>query len=172
MLSFRCSSRLGQHNVFCLGVEMMKRGHLVEVAVATFLVAIPVTGCASQDQPQGENLRTFSSMDEAYTAVDGILGCESDPAGEPIVPMGDGVPLTTAQKLCFENVQLDLYPDQNALRESYQLLSDTNQGKIHLVYGRNWMVVDFSRMASGQPSTWDTERLAKELNGEYASVGT
>ena len=86
--------------------------------------------------------------------------------------MGDGVPLTTAQKLCFENVQLDLYPDQNALRESYRLLSDTNQGKIHLVYGKNWMVVDFSRMASGQPSTCNTERLAKELYGEYASVGT
>jgi hypothetical protein len=150
----------------------MKRGRLVEVAVATFLVAVPLTGCATPDQPQVENLRTFSSIDEAYTAVDGILGCESDPVGEPIVPMGDGVPLTTAQKLCFENVQLDLYPDQNALRESYQLLPDSNQGKIHLVYGKNWMVVDFSRMASGQPSTWNNERLAKELNGEYASLGT
>lgn len=150
----------------------MKRGRLVEVAVATFLVAVLLTGCALQDQPQGENLRTFSSIDEAYTAVDGILGCESDPPGEPIVPMGDGVPLTAAQKLCFENVQLDLYPDQNALRESYQLLSDSNQGKINFVYGKNWMVVEFSGLASGRPSTWDTERLAKELNGEYASVGT
>lgn len=172
MLYFGCSSRLGQHNKFCLGVEIMKRGRFVEVAVATFLVAIPVTGCASQDQPQGENLRTFSSIDEAYAAVDDILGCESDPAGEPIVPMGDGVPLTTAQKLCFENVQLDLYPDQNALRESYRLLSDTNQGKIHIVYGKNWMIIDYSRSASGQPSTWNTEQLVKELNGEYASVGT
>ncbi|XAS63893.1 hypothetical protein ACOM2C_11370 [Pseudarthrobacter sp. So.54] len=151
---------------------MTKRGRLLAVAVATFLVAVPLTGCAPQDQPRGENLRTFSSIDEAYAAVDGILGCESDPAGEPIVPMGDGVPLTSAQKLCFQNVQLDLYPDQNALKESYQLLSDSSQGKIHLVYGKNWMVVDFSRMASGQPPTWNTERLTKDLNGEYASVGT
>ncbi len=86
--------------------------------------------------------------------------------------MGDGVPLTSEQKLCFENVQLDLYPDQNALQESYQILSDTNQGKIHLVHGKNWMVVDLSQMATGQPSTKNIERLAKELNGEYAVVGS
>lgn len=86
--------------------------------------------------------------------------------------LGDGVPLTSAQKLCFQNVQLDLYPDQNALKESYQLLADSNQGEIHLVYGKNWMVIDFSRMGSRQPPTWNTERLAKELNGKYASVGT
>lgn len=82
--------------------------------------------------------------------------------------MGDGVPLTSAQKLCFENVQLDLYPDQNALQESYQLLSDSHQGKIFLVQGINWMVVDFSQMATGQPSTRNIERLANELNGAYA----
>ena len=85
--------------------------------------------------------------------------------------MGDGVRLTSAQKLCFENVQIDLYTDQKALQESYQILSDTNQGKVHLVHGKNWMVVDFSQMATGQPSTRNIERLAKELNGEYAIVG-
>ncbi|MFJ6079376.1 hypothetical protein ACIQC0_13840 [Pseudarthrobacter sp. NPDC092419] len=151
---------------------MAKRGRLLKVAVATFLVAVPLTACAPQAESQGENLRTFSSIDEAYAAVDGILSCEPDPAGEPIVPMGDGVPLTSAQKLCFQDVQLDFYPDQSALKESYQLLSDSNQGKIHLVYGKNWMVVDFSGTTSGQPFTWNTERLAKELNGEYTSVGS
>lgn len=110
-------------------------------------------------------------MDEAYTAVDDILDCASDPAGEPIVPMGDGVKLTSAQKLCFENVQIDLYADEDALRESYQILSDTNQGKVHLVHGKNWMVVDVSEMATAQPSKRNIERLAKELNGEYAVVG-
>jgi hypothetical protein len=110
-------------------------------------------------------------MDEAYAAVDNVLGCEPDPVGEPIVPMGDGVRLTSAQRLCFENVQIDLYTDQKALQESYQILSDTNQGKVHLVHGKNWMVVDFIQMATGQPSTRNIERLAKELNGEYAIVG-
>lgn len=154
------------------GVEVTKRRRSLDIAVATFLVAVPLTGCAAQDQPRGENLQAFSSIDEAYTAVDDILDCETDPVGEPIVPMGDGVPLTSEQKLCFENVQLDLYPDQNALQESYQILSDTNQGKIHLVHGKNWMVVDLSQMATGQPSTKNIERLAKELNGEYAVVGS
>lgn len=151
---------------------MTKRRRLLEAAVVAVLVAVPLTGCAPQDQPRGDNLRSFSSFDEAYTAVDGILGCESDPAGEPIVPMGDGVPLTSAQKLCFQNVQLDLYPDQNALEESYQLLSDSNQGGIHLVYGKNWMVIDFSPRGKPATPTWNTDRLAKELNGEYAIVGT
>jgi hypothetical protein len=149
----------------------MMRVRLQDLALATLFAAIPLTGCAPQNQPSRENLQTFSSIDEAYTAVDNILGCEADPAGEPVVPMGDGVPLTSAQKLCFENVQLDLYPDQNALQESYQLLSDSHQGKIHLVQGMNWMVVDFSQMATGKPSTRNIERLANELNGEYAVVG-
>ena len=148
------------------------RVRLQDIAFAALLSVIPLTGCAPLDQPSRGNVNTFSSIDEAYTAVDGILGCESDPAGEPVVLMGDGVPLTSAQKLCFENVQLDLYPDQNALQESYQLLSDSHQGKIHLVQGINWMVVDFSQMATGQPSTRNIERLANELNGEYAVVGS
>ena len=151
---------------------MTKRRRLLDIAVATFLVAVPLTGCAAQDEPRGENLQAFSSIDEAYTAVDDILGCASDLVGDPIVPIGDSVQLTSAQKLCFENVQIDLYADQDALRESYQILSDTNQGKVHLVHGKNWMVVDFSEMATGQPSTRNIERLAKELNGEYAVVGT
>lgn len=85
--------------------------------------------------------------------------------------MGDGVRLTSGQRLCFENVQIDLYTDHNALHEGYQILSDTHQGKVHLVRGKNWMVVDFIEMATGQPSTRNIERLAKELNGEYATVG-
>jgi hypothetical protein len=154
-----------------MGVEVTKRRRLPVIAVATFLVAVPLTGCAAEDQPRVENLPVFSSIDEAYAAVDDILDCEPDPVGEPTVPMGDGVRLTSAQKLCFENVQIDLYVDQNALQESYQILSDTNQGKIHLVHGKNWMVVDFSQMATGRPSTRNIERLANELNGEYAIVG-
>lgn len=147
------------------------RVSLQGIALAILLAAISLTGCAPQDQPSRKDLQTFSSIDEAYAAVDNILGCEVNPAGEPVVPMGDGVPLTSAQKLCFENVQLDLYPDQNALEDSYQLLSDSHQGKIHLVQGGNWMVVDFSQMATGQPSTRNIERLANELSGEYAVVG-
>lgn len=150
----------------------MKRRRLFDIAAVAFLVVVPLMGCAAQDQAKGENLQAFSSIDEAYAAVDDILGCESEPIGEPIVPMGDRVPLTSAQKLCFENVQIDLYADQNALRQSHQILSDTNQGKVHLVHGKNWMVVDFSEMATGQPSTRNIERLAKELKGEYAVVGT
>lgn len=151
---------------------MTKRRPSLNVAVAAFLVAGPLAGCAAHDQARGGNLQAFSSIDEAYAAVDDILGCEPDPVGEPIVPMGDGVPLTSAQKLCFENVQIDLYTDQNALQESHQILSDTNQGKVHLVHGKNWMVVDVSQMATGQPSTRNFDRLAKELNGEYAVVGS
>lgn len=156
------------------GVEVKKRRRISVIAVATFLVAVPLSGCGgqeSQGEPRNEKSSEFSSIDEAYAAVDNILECEPDPSGEPIVPMGDGIRLTSAQKLCFENVQIDLYADRNALEESYQTLSDTNQGKIHLVRGDNWMVVDFSQMETGQPTTRNIERLAKELNGAYAVVG-
>ena len=33
------------------------------------------------------------------------------------------------------------------------------------------MVVDLSHIASGQPSSFNLERLAEKLNGEYAVVG-
>jgi hypothetical protein len=111
-------------------------------------------------------------MDEAYTAVDDALACEANPVGDPIVPMGDGIRLASAQKLCFANVQIDLYADEESFRETYQILSDSNQGRIHLVHGKNWMVVDFTEIATGQPSTRDIERLAKELNGQYVIVGS
>lgn len=150
---------------------MTKRRRWLDIAVPAFLVAVALTGCAAQAHTAGENLQAFSSIDEAYAAVDDILDCEPDPVGEPIVPMGDGVPLTSAQKLCFENVQIDVYADQKTLHESYKMLSDSNQGKVHLVHGKNWMVVDLTEMATGQPSTRNIERLAKKLNGEYAVVG-
>jgi hypothetical protein len=150
---------------------MTKRRRWLDIAVLAFLVAVALTGCAAQAQTPSENLEAFSSIDEAYAAVDDILDCEPDPVGQPIVPMGDGVALTSAQKLCFENVQIDVFADEKALQESYKMLSDSNQGKVHLVHGTNWMVVDFSVMGTGQSSTRNIERLAKELNGEYAVVG-
>jgi hypothetical protein len=140
--------------------------------VAAALVVIPLSACAAQEQPENENLAAFGSIDEAYSAVNAVLDCDSDPAGEPTVPMGDGVSLAAAQKLCFENVQIDLYKDQEALREGYQLLTDTNQGPINVVQGNNWIVVDFSEMKTGTPSTRNIARLAKELQGRYAVVGS
>lgn len=151
---------------------MVKNRCLPKIAMAAFLVAVPVTGCGAKEQPGGENLQGFSSMDEAYTAVSDVLGCEADPVGDPIVPMGDGIRLASAQKLCFEKVQIDLFADEKAFRETYQILSDSTQGKIHLVHGKNWMVVDFTEIATGQPSTRDIGRLVEGLNGEYVIVGS
>ena len=150
---------------------MIKCSRLLNIAVAISLVAVPLTGCAGQ-QPKGEDPQSFGSIDEAYAAVDDILGCDSKPGGDPVVPMGDGVRLTSAQRLCSENVQIDLYPNQDALEKSYQMLTDSSQGKIPLVRGNNWMVVDFTQIAGGQVSTFNLERLAEKLNGEYAVVGT
>ena len=164
-------TRMWNSSVNNRGVVVTKLERFLDIAVAAFLVAGMLTGCAAQGHSTGEDLQMFSSIDEAYTAVDDILGCEPDPAGDPIVPMSHGGQLTSAQKLCFENVQLDLYTDQNALQEGYRMLSDSNQGKVPLVHGKNWMVVDFSQIATGQPSTSNIQRLAKELNGEYSVVG-
>ena len=66
------------------GGKRMMRVRLQDLAFTALLAVIPLTGCAPLDQPSRGNLNTFSSIDEAYTAVDGILGCESDPAGEQL----------------------------------------------------------------------------------------
>lgn len=152
------------------GVEVMKCSRLLEIVVAISLVAVPLTGCTGQ-QPTREDLKSFGSIDEAYAAVNAVLGCDSKAVGDPVAPMGDGVRLTSSQRLCSENVQIDLYPSQDALEKSYQTWADSNQGKIPLVRGSNWMVVDLSQIASGRPSSFDIERLAEKLNGEYAVVG-
>lgn len=133
------------------------------------LPAVMLTGCTPAQET--ESLAAFDSIDEAYKAVDAVLACEEEPAGDPIVPMGDGVPLTSAQRLCFENVQVDLYTDERALQQSFDIWSDTNQGKIHLVRGRNWLVVDVTDVATGQPTTSDLEHLAEEVGGEYTVAG-
>lgn len=135
------------------------------------LAAIALPGCSGPQQHRND-LQSFTSIDEAYAAVDNVLGCDSSPVGNPIVPMGDGGKLTTAQRLCFDNVQIDLYPDQKALEASYTTLSDSSQGEIDLVRGGNWMVVDFSRVATGQPSNLNIKDLAGKLDGEYSVVGS
>lgn len=149
----------------------MKYRRLRDLAVAISLVAVPLTGCAGQ-QPERGSPQSFDSIDEAYAAVDNVLGCDSKTDGDPVVPMGDGIPLTSAQRLCSEKIQIDLYPNQDALEKSYQIWSDSRQGKIPLVRGSNWMVVDLSQIESGQPSRINIERLAEKLNGQYAIVGT
>lgn len=110
-------------------------------------------------------------MDDAYAAVDEVLQCETDPTGEPIVPADEGR-LTSEQRLCAENVQVDLYADAAALQTAYEIWSNSHQGTVQLVRGANWMVVDVTDVATGEPSTWDIESVADELNGEYSAVGS
>ncbi len=163
----------GQYGILAsiaLGVEVIKHNRWPEIAVVISLVAVPLAGCAGQ-QSGSENLQSFSSIEEAYAAVDDVLGCEPGAVGDPVVPMGDGVRLTSAQRLCSENVQIDLYPNRDALMASYQILADSRQGTIPLVRGNNWMVVDLSHIASGRPSGFNIERLTEKLNCEYAAVG-
>lgn len=52
----------------------MMRVRLQDIAFAALLAVIPLTGCAPLDQPSRGRFNTFSSIEEAYTAVDGILG--------------------------------------------------------------------------------------------------
>ena len=133
------------------------------------LPAVMLTGCAPQQE--AGSLPAFDSIDEAYNAVDTVLECEDNPVGDPIVPMGDGVPLTSEQRLCFENVQVDLYSDEESLQQSFDIWADSHQGEVHLVRGRNWLVVDVTGVATGERTTRDLKHLAEELDGQYAVVG-
>ena len=128
-----------------------------------------LAGCGTPEQAETEALPAFTSMDEAYAAVDGVLGCDADPVGEPIVP-ADGSALTSEQKLCSENVQIDLYSDEDALRKALEIWTGSDQGEVQLARGSNWMVVDLTDVATGESTTWDIEGLADELNAEYSAT--
>ena len=86
-----------------LWVETLEQRRSLCAAIATVLTVGSLAGCGTAGQADTEALPAFTSMDEAYAAVDGVLGCEADPVGEPIVP-ADGSALTSEQKLCSENV--------------------------------------------------------------------
>ena len=148
----------------------MKRRRSLCTAVVTVLTVGLLAGCGTPGQADTQALPAFTSMDEAYAAVDGVLGCDAEPTGEPITP-ADGAALTSEQKLCSENVQIDLYPDEDALQKALEIWTGSNQGEVHLARGSNWMVVDVTDVATGEPTTWDIEGLAEELNGEYSVAG-
>lgn len=135
------------------------------------LVLLVLAGCTANGEAEEEDPAAFSSIDEAYTAVDAVLECEPDPVGDPIVPMGEAGELTSEQRLCSEHVQIDLYPDEDALQSSYAIWADSHQGKVHLVRGDNWLVVDVTDAVTGEPTPWDIERVAEELNGQYTTAG-
>ncbi|MDN4610900.1 hypothetical protein [Arthrobacter burdickii] len=149
----------------------MERRSSLGAAGAALLAAGLLAGCSAPEPSNNDALSAFSSIEEAYAAVDGVLACEAEPGGEPIVP-ADGAALTSEQRLCAENVQIDLYPDEAALAKGFEIWSGSHQGEVQLVRGSNWMVVDVTGVATGQPTTWDIERLAGELKGDYSVVGT
>lgn len=128
-------------------------------------------GCTAEDPSAGRDLPSFSSLDEAYAAVDQLLGCESAPAGQPIVPV-DNAQLTSEQRLCAEHVQVDMYPDRDYLQRSLDIVENVHQGEAHLVHGENWMVLDITEIATDESTAWDLEQLAQDLDGEYLIAGT
>ncbi|WP_146067450.1 hypothetical protein [Arthrobacter sp. SX1312] len=148
----------------------MHQGRSPVAAAAAVLTVGLLAGCSTPGQAHTDAPPAFTSMDEAYAAVDDVLGCEAEPAGDPIVP-ADGGALTSEQKLCSENVQIDLYPDEDSLRKAFEIWTGSNQGEVHLARGSNWMVVDVTAVATGEPTTWDIEGLAEDLHGEYAVAG-
>lgn len=152
-----------------MGEEVMGRRFSGVAAVAVLATGL-LAGCSAQAQEDSEDLPAFGSMDEAYAAVDEVLECESDPAGYPIVP-ADGSALTSEQRLCSENVQIDMYLHEDSLQQAFEMWSESHQGEVRLVRGSNWMVVDMTDVVTGEPTTWDIEGLAEKLNGEYTVAG-
>ena len=126
----------------------MEQRRFLCAAVATVLTVGSLAGCGTPGQADTEALPAFTSMDEAYAAVDEVLGCDAEPVGEPITP-ADGGALTSAQKLCAENVQIDLYPDEDALQRALEIWTGSDQGEVQLARGSNWMVVDVTDVATG-----------------------
>ena len=152
------------------GVEAMKQRRSLCAAIATILTIGSLAGCGTPGQADTKALPAFASMDEAYAAIDGVLRCDTDPVGEPIVP-ANGSALTSEQKLCSENVQIDLYPDEDSLQRALEIWTGSSQVEVQLARGSNWMVVDVTDVATGEPTTWDIEGLAEQLSGEYLVGG-
>ena len=88
-------------------------------AVERFRTHAGITACTGQ-QKRTSDLHSFNSIDEAFAAVDDVLDCDAQPVGDPIVPMGDGAKLVTAQRLCSQHVQVDFYPDPESVGDELQ----------------------------------------------------
>ena len=149
----------------------MIRRRVLEAFAGAGILCLLLSGCSGTAAAGTDDLPTFTSMDQLVSAVDEHLSCDTDPAGDPVTPMnGDALP--TDQVLCLPHVQIDLYGDQAALDKALDLWSDTQQGPVPLVHGGNWMVVDLTGVATGEPSAVDLEGLASEMDAEYETVAT
>jgi hypothetical protein len=86
------------------------------------------------------------------------------------VPL-DGGALASEQELCLPYGQVDFYPDQGTLERGLEIWRGSSQGEVRIVHGGNWMVVDLTEVATGEPAPADLKALADELGAEYAVVG-
>lgn len=143
-----------------MGVDVMQHSRFPGAALAAVLTVGLLTGCSAQEPSNNEDLTTFSSsVDEAYAAVDETLECETDPIGKPIIPADGGAP-TPEQRLCWENVQLDLHPSPDALVKGLELWSNSRQGEVQILRGSNWMVVDRTNAVTGERTTQGIKQVA------------
>ncbi|MGO3886393.1 MAG: hypothetical protein ACTJHU_08855, partial [Mycetocola sp.] len=131
--------------------------------------SVLMTGCSPGGDAHSQSV-SFARMDEAYAAVDGVIGCTADADDMPVAPMDGSATLATDQRMCVPLIQLDLYADHDAVRDSLEVWSRSEQGEVHVVSGDNWMLVDLSRIDGGQASEKDLSAVADELGGRYEVV--
>jgi hypothetical protein len=114
----------------------------------------------------------FSSLEDAYEAVDAVLGCAQDVGDPPTKHPLSGGP-TGESVLCTKTVEVLWFDSQEAYDNVYELYvaAAGNPGSVYLVEGRNWFVADVAEVAIGVVDprrNTNLEALAEHLGAKYA----
>jgi hypothetical protein len=141
-----------------------------------FLVAVLglvgiVSACGSEGAA-GQELPEFASLDDAYQAVDAVLGCAADVGDPPTKHPLSGGP-TGESVLCTKTVEVLWFDGQEAYDNVYALYAAAagNPGSVYLVEGQNWFVADVAEVAIGVEDpqrNLKLEDLAENLGAKYA----
>jgi hypothetical protein len=143
--------------------------HLPLVAVLGLLGALTACGSASGT---GQDLPEFSSLEDAYEAVDAVLACADDVGDPPTKHPLSGGP-TGESVLCTKTVEVLWFDSQDAYDNVHEMYVATagNPGSVYLVEGHNWFVADVAEVALGvkdRQRNTDLEALAEHLGAKYA----
>jgi hypothetical protein len=141
--------------------------HFTVVAVLVGLV----TACGSASGA-GQELPEFASLEDAYQAVDAVLGCTDDVGDPPTKFPLEGGP-TGESVLCTRTVEVLWFDSQEAYDNVYELYGAAarNPGSVYLVEGHNWFVADVAEVAIGVEDperNTNLEALAENLGAKYA----
>ena len=134
---------------------------------AFLVMACGLMGAVSGCGDNTDELPAFDSLEATYRAVDEVVDCSGDPP-EPTLKVPKSGGPTGESMMCTNTVEVLWFDSDEARANVYDLFANAGN-TVYMVEGRNWFVVDASKIMVETVSerTIDMEQLADALEARY-----